>query len=392
MAVEVLTTADGRAKTALGRAPCRRLVRRARGGHAPAPGAGHAARALPAPTARTAGPARRAAPPPRHAAGRIALLHAVAHIELNAVDLHWDIIARFTDHPMPLGFYDDWVKAADEEAKHFNLICDCLEAMGSHYGALPAHAGMWRAAEDTADDLLGRLAVVPMVLEARGLDVTPGMIDIFRKAGDSRAHGRAGDDLCRGSRPCRLWLEMVPLPVRAHELDPKDIFHDLVRKYFHGALKPPFNEEKRAEAGLPPDFYWPLTDARSQIARLSRFASAGFRRHCRGFGTISHRISNRVATPCRPLLANQGEDMGMLPLGSGFARPFQQRTEPHQVTDACSPIGSTRRSSVSFPNSACSSEIRYRNAVHPAAPGDAGRRRTGRFAASSPGPSSPPRS
>ena len=93
-------------------------------------------------TCRGAGPA---APQ-----GRIALLHAVAHIELNAVDLHWDIIARFTDTPMPLGFYDDWVKAADEESKHFNLVCDCLEATGSHYGALPAHAGMWRAAEDTA--------------------------------------------------------------------------------------------------------------------------------------------------------------------------------------------------------------------------------------------------
>ncbi|NHX28416.1 ferritin-like domain-containing protein, partial [Escherichia coli] len=114
-------------------------------------------------------------------AGRIAILHAVAHIELNAVDLHWDIIARFGHIEMPPGFYDDWVKAADEESKHFNLICDCLEAMDSHYGALDAHAGMWRAAEDTADDLMGRLAVVPMVLEARGLDVTPGMIALFEK-------------------------------------------------------------------------------------------------------------------------------------------------------------------------------------------------------------------
>ena len=138
----------------------------------------------------------------------------MAHIELNAVDLHWDIIARFTDQPMPMGFYDDWVKAADEESKHFNLICDCLEAMGSHYGALPAHAGMWRAAEDTADDLKGRLAVVPMVLEARGLDVTPGMIEIFRKARRARRRGRAGNHLCRRGRPCRLWLQMVQLAVR----------------------------------------------------------------------------------------------------------------------------------------------------------------------------------
>ncbi|GAB1363470.1 ferritin-like domain-containing protein [Rhodobacter sp.] len=193
--------------------------------------------------------------------GRIALLHAVAHIELNAVDLHWDIIARFTDQPMPAGFYDDWVKAADEEAKHFNLICDQLEAMGSHYGALPAHAGMWRAAEDTAGDLKGRLAVVPMVLEARGLDVTPGMIGIFRNAGEAQAvaaleviYAEEVGHVAYGSK----WFNW--LCGRDGE-DPKEVFHALVRRYFHGSLKPPFNDEKRAEAGLPPDFYWPLTES-----------------------------------------------------------------------------------------------------------------------------------
>ena len=111
----------------------------------------------------------------------------MAHIELNAVDLHWDIIPRFCHVDMPMGFYDDWVQAADDESKHFNLMCDCLEALDSHYGALPAHAGMWRAADDTVADFMGRLAVVPMVLEARGLDVTPGMIEVFRKAGLTHA-------------------------------------------------------------------------------------------------------------------------------------------------------------------------------------------------------------
>lgn len=192
--------------------------------------------------------------------GRKALLHAVAHIELNAVDLHWDIIARFTDTKMPLGFYDDWVKSADEEAKHFNLICDCLKDLDCTYGDLPAHAGMWRAAEDTVDDLMGRLSVVPMVLEARGLDVTPGMIEIFRKAGKDRAvealeviYAEEVGHVAYGSK----WFNFL---CGRHELDPKDTFHSLVRKYFHGALKPPFNEEKRADAGLPPDFYWPLAD------------------------------------------------------------------------------------------------------------------------------------
>ncbi len=192
--------------------------------------------------------------------GRIAILHAVAHIELNAVDLHWDIIARFGHHPMPLGFYDDWVKSADEESKHFNLISDCLEAMGSHYGALPAHAGMWRAAEDTAEDLMGRLAVVPMVLEARGLDVTPGMIQIFKSAKDAQAvaameviYSEEVAHVAYGSK----WFHYL---CGAAGEDPKPLFHGLVRKYFHGALKPPFNEEKRADAGIPPDFYWPLAD------------------------------------------------------------------------------------------------------------------------------------
>ena len=261
MAVDVLTTADAREKTALGRR--------------------HAAAWFAARTAGTPLSIGQATPPQRPARpdkpdllspkdvprrrpgspqGRIALLHAVAHIELNAVDLHWDIIARFADHPMPLGFYDDWVKAADDEAKHFNLIADCLEALGSHYGALPAHAGMWRAAEDTAADLHGRLAVVPMVLEARGLDVTPGMIQIFRNAGDLGAlaaleviYAEEVAHVAYGSK----WFNWL---CGRDGSDPKEVFHTLVRQYFHGALKPPFNEEKRADAGIPPDFYWPLAN------------------------------------------------------------------------------------------------------------------------------------
>jgi len=188
MAVDVLMTPDGRAKTALSRDYAAQWKAARAAGEMPAIGTAHP----------PLHPARPAAPElldprdvprrrPGSEKGRIALLHAVAHIELNAVDLHWDIIARFTDVDMPPGFYDDWVKAADEESKHFNLMCDCLEQLGSHYGALPAHKGMWRAAEDTAEDFMGRLAVVPMVLEARGLDVTPGMIEIFKKAGADSA-------------------------------------------------------------------------------------------------------------------------------------------------------------------------------------------------------------
>ncbi|MFQ6548281.1 ferritin-like domain-containing protein [Aestuariibius sp. 2305UL40-4] len=258
-AVEVLTTADGRAKTALSRA--------------------HAADWDAARTAGTPIPLGVAPPPDRPARpdnpplvdprdvprrkpgspeGRIAILHAIAHIELNAVDLHWDIIARFPQIEMPPGFYDDWVRAADEESKHFNLVCDRLEALGSHYGALTAHAGMWRAAEDTAEDLMARLAVVPMVLEARGLDVTPGMISLFERAGDPETvdalkviYAEEVHHVAYGTK----WFHFL---CGRKNLDPKDAFHSLVRKYFPGGTKPPFNEEKRAEAGLPPDFYWPL--------------------------------------------------------------------------------------------------------------------------------------
>ena len=259
MAVEVLTTADGRAKAALGRRHAATWFAARAAGKPLAIG-----RALP--PSRPARPEQPALLDPKDVPrrrpgsplGRTALLHAVAHIELNAVDLHWDIIARFAAVPMPSGYYDDWVKAADEEAKHFNLLADWLEAQGSHYGALPAHARMWQAAEDTAHDLLARLAVVPMVLEARGLDVTPAMLGIFRNAGDQGAldalsviYADEVHHVAYGSK----WFHFL---CGRQDSDPVVVFHTLVRRHFHGALKPPFNEEKRAEAGIPPDFYWPL--------------------------------------------------------------------------------------------------------------------------------------
>lgn len=261
MAVDVLTTADGREKTAKSRDYAAQWFAARDAGTPLEIGSA-------TPPLR---PSRPDAPElldprdvpkrkPGSPQGRIALLHAVAHIELNAVDLHWDIIPRFAHVRMPMGFYDDWVKAADEESKHFNLMCDCLEELGSFYGALPAHAGMWRAAEDTVEDFMGRLAVVPMVLEARGLDVTPGMIEIFRKADATSAvaaletiYAEEVGHVAYGSK----WFHFL---CGRHEDDPKDAFHTLVRRYFKGALKPPFNEDKRAEAGLPPDFYWPLTE------------------------------------------------------------------------------------------------------------------------------------
>ena len=260
MGANVLNTADGRAKTALslqyaqawqeGRAAGNMLEI----GSAPAPD--HPARPK---APRLCAPKDVAKRKPGSPDGRIALLHAVAHIELNAVDLHWDIIVRFSKTRLPTGFFDDWVQAASEESKHFNLICDCLENLGSFYGALSAHAGMWRAAQDTKADLLGRLAVVPMVLEARGLDVTPNMIEIFKQAKETQAvvaleliYSEEVTHVAYGSK----WFNFL---CGRDDKDPKQVFHALVRKYFKGNLKPPFNAEKRADAGIPPDFYWPLT-------------------------------------------------------------------------------------------------------------------------------------
>lgn len=261
MAVEVLTTADGKEKTDLSLSHAENWFGNRNGTESLKIGTAvpplHPARPEhPQLLSPRDVPKRK----PGSEQGRIALLHAVAHIELNAVDLHWDIIARFSHVSLPLGFFDDWVKAASEESKHFKLVTSCLEQMNSSYGALPAHAGMWRAAEDTKADLLGRLAVVPMVLEARGLDVTPNMIEIFRKAKADDAvaaleiiYQEEVSHVAYGSK----WFNFL---CGRENLDPKEVFHNLVRKYFKGALKPPFNEEKRADAGIPPDFYWPLTE------------------------------------------------------------------------------------------------------------------------------------
>ncbi len=220
-----------------------------------------------APPARPARPERPVLHPPRDMpkrgrarsqSGRIALLHALAHIELNAVDLACDIIARFTDAGLPRAFFDDWVMVADEEALHFTLLADRLAALGATYGDLPAHDGLWQAAAETAHDVLARLAVVPLVLEARGLDVTPAMIANLRRAGDEPSASmlaRIYADEIGHVAVGRRWFDHV---CAARGLDPAPTFHGLVRRHFRGALKPPFNTDARERAGLEAAFYRPL--------------------------------------------------------------------------------------------------------------------------------------
>ncbi len=200
--------------------------------------------------------------PKRRAGGeresRVALLHALAHIELNAIDLAWDLVARFADERQPREFFDDWVAVADEEATHHGMLAERLAALGASYGDLPAHDGLWEAAAGTAEDLLARLAVVPLVLEARGLDVTPAMIGRLERAADVESAAvlrRIYEDEIAHVAAGRRWFEWA---CARDGLSPVATYHDRVRRYFKGTLKAPFNKEARARAGLPSTFYAPL--------------------------------------------------------------------------------------------------------------------------------------
>lgn len=258
---------------------------------------------------------------------RQAIIHSLAHTESWAIDLSWDIIARFgKQEAMPRNFFDDFVKVAQEEGHHFRLLSGRLEELGSFYGAFPAHDGLWDSAEATSKDLLARLAVEHCVHEARGLDVLPTTISRFRKGGDDATadlletvvypeeitHCAAGlrwfKYIClRSCMNSRVAINMDSECVKLEELDisqnhdfdsaykpreelsshkhssdesvvpgcicprnssvlaendiSKDVidkFHTVVRKYFRGPLKPPFNEKARRAAGFGPEWYLPL--------------------------------------------------------------------------------------------------------------------------------------
>src|SRR5579859_320224 len=174
-------------------------------------------------------------------AGRIALLHALAHIELNAIDLAWDIIARFASEDLPRDFYDDWVTVAAEEGEHHALLAARLAEFAAAYGDLPAHDGLWEAAEATAHDLLARLAVVPLVLEARGLDVTPAMIARLERFGDAPSSAVLQviyDDEIGHVATGMRWFKWL---CDARGVEPVATYQDLVRRHFRGAVRPPFN-------------------------------------------------------------------------------------------------------------------------------------------------------
>ncbi|MEO1067376.1 MAG: ferritin-like domain-containing protein [Pseudomonadota bacterium] len=190
--------------------------------------------------------------------GRIALVHSLAHIELNAIDLAWDLIARCTRLPMPRAFFDNWVQVGLEEAKHFRLLSGRLQEMGTFYGALPAHDGLWQAAEETGHNLISRLAIIPLVLEARGLDIAPPMLEKIRQQGDDKTAAILEIIYRDEKKHVAIGTKWFLFACERHGLKPEPTFHDMVRRHFKGSLRPPFNDKARSEAGLTPGFYKPL--------------------------------------------------------------------------------------------------------------------------------------
>ena len=218
------------------------------------------------PPARPARPDRPELLAPRHmprrrAAGseanRIALLHALAHIEFNAIDLAWDLIARFGPLEPPRSFFDDWVDVADDEGRHFLMLEERLGELGAAYGDLPAHGGLWESAEVTAHDILARLAIVPLVLEARGLDVTPATIENLRAAGDGRSAGLLDIILADEITHVAAGVKWFQHFCAGSALHPETAFPRLVRTYFRGRIKEPFNDRARQAAGFPQIYYSP---------------------------------------------------------------------------------------------------------------------------------------
>ena len=194
--------------------------------------------------------------------GRQALLHAVTHIEFNAINLALDAVYRFRE--LPPEYISDWLQVAAEEARHFQLLARRLEAVGSFYGALPAHNGLWEMAVKTDADAMERMALVPRVLEARGLDVTPGMIQRLQAAGDTESvdvlrviQREEVSHVAIGSQ----WFRHL---AAGRGLDPEQTFLDLLARNMPGRVRPPFALDARLAAGF----------SRREMAALERQAGA----------------------------------------------------------------------------------------------------------------------
>lgn len=179
---------------------------------------------------------------------RAALIHSFCHIEFNAINLAWDAVHRFRG--LPTDFYSDWIQVADEEAYHFSLLRDYLKRQGYDYGDFTAHDGLWKMALETAHDPLVRMALVPRVLEARGLDVTPGIMARFRKAGFQEVvdileiiqRDEVGH-VAIGSR----WFHYL---CEQRNLDAEATFRELLESYMKNPVKGAIDRAARRQAGF----------------------------------------------------------------------------------------------------------------------------------------------
>ena len=185
---------------------------------------------------------------PRSRAGHAALLHALAHIEFNAINLALDAAYRFRD--LPHAYYGDWLQVAAEEASHYSLLRAHLQSLGYDYGDFPAHDGLWEMAVKTAHDALVRMALVPRVLEARGLDATPAIRAKLLDIGDAQATAILDvierDEVGHVAIGNRWYFHLCA----ARGLEPLETFRQLIKQYDAPPLKPPFNWAARSRAGF----------------------------------------------------------------------------------------------------------------------------------------------
>lgn len=180
--------------------------------------------------------------------GRVAFMHAIAHIEFNAINLACDAVYRF--HGMPVEYYGDWLSVAADEARHFMLLSEYLSGQGRTYGDYPAHGGLWDMALKTRHDVLIRMALVPRVLEARGLDVTPTMIGKLRAVGDIAAAGILEVIYREEIRHVEIGSRWFRYFCEQRRLEPERTFFQLVEEYLAGELRGPFNVAAREQAGF----------------------------------------------------------------------------------------------------------------------------------------------
>jgi len=180
--------------------------------------------------------------------GRAALLHAIAHIEFNAINLALDAAYRFRE--MPQQYYLDWISVAADEARHFTMLSERLQSLGHGYGDFPAHNGLWEMAQRTADDCMKRMALVPRVLEARGLDVTPAMIKRLAAVGDDETVRLLRIILEEEVRHVQIGSHWFHLCCDQRGLEPEATFLQLITTHFSGPLRGPFNIPARLQAGF----------------------------------------------------------------------------------------------------------------------------------------------